>query len=185
LGATNFNTGMYFFVPETFVYASTYKFEREIEGKKASRVPGVCWFTTLDHGRRHEPLALMTEQDNIKFSKHKEVRGYGYSKYDNFDAIEVPFTDAIPNDYGGLMGVPISFLAKYNPEQFELMFSADDMEQTEEFGVEPLGQGRVRDYYEAGGTGGNSKGHRKLFLYHPRPWVPYKRIVIRHRKPVA
>jgi hypothetical protein len=56
------------------------------------------------------------------------------------------------------------------------------MNQTKEFGVEPLGEKRVADYYAAGGTGGNSKGHRKLFLYHPRPWVPFKRIVIRHRK---
>jgi hypothetical protein len=81
----------------------------------------VVWFTSLDHGRRHEPLALMTEADNKKFSKHKEVKGIGYSKYDNYDAIEVPFTDAIPSDFPGVMGVPISFLSKYNPEQFEIV----------------------------------------------------------------
>lgn len=81
----------------------------------------VVWFTSLDHGRRHEPLALMTKADNKKFSKHKEVRGIGYSKYDNYDAIEVPFTDAIPSDFPGVMGVPISFLSKYNPEQFEIV----------------------------------------------------------------
>ena len=63
----------------------------------------------------------MTEADNIKFSRHKEVRGVGYKKYDNYDAIEVPFTDAIPSDYDGLMGVPISFLSKYNPDQFKIM----------------------------------------------------------------
>jgi len=79
----------------------------------------VVWYTSLDHGRRHQPLALMTEADNKKFSKHKEVNGVGYKKYDNYDAIDVPFTDAIPNDYPGVMGVPISFLSKYNPEQFE------------------------------------------------------------------
>lgn len=81
----------------------------------------VVWFSTLDHGRRHEPLSLMTEQDNIKFSKHKEVKGGGYQKYENYDAIEVPFTDAIPSDYEGIMGVPISFLGKYNPDQFEIL----------------------------------------------------------------
>ena len=59
----------------------------------------MCWFTNLDHGRRHQSLNLMTMADNIKFSKHKEVRGIGYQKYDNYDAIEVPFTDAIPSDY--------------------------------------------------------------------------------------
>ena len=121
LGATNFNTGMYFNVPEGFVYASTYKFEREIGGVPVNRVPGVCWFTNLDHGRRHEPIPLMTKADNKKFSKHKEVNGVGYQKYDNYDAIEVPWTDAIPSDYAGVMGVPITFLGKYSPDQFEIV----------------------------------------------------------------
>jgi hypothetical protein len=65
----------------------------------------------------------MTEADNIKFSKHKEIKGKGYPKYDNYDAIEVSFTDAIPSDYSGIMGVPISFLHKYSPEQFEILGS--------------------------------------------------------------
>lgn len=91
------------------------------EGKKYIRVKGVRWFTNLDHGRRHQPLPLMTKADNKKFSKHKEVKGVGYQKYDNYDAIEVPFTDAIPSDYQGVMGVPISFLDKYSPEQFEIV----------------------------------------------------------------
>jgi hypothetical protein len=63
----------------------------------------------------------MTKADNKKFSKHKEVKGVGYQKYDNYDAIEVPFTDAIPSDHPGVMGVPISFLDKYSPEQFEII----------------------------------------------------------------
>ena len=81
----------------------------------------VVWFSNLDHGRRHQPLPLMTREDNIKFSRHKEVKGVGYVSYDNYDAIEVPFTDAIPSDYPGVMGVPISFLDKYSPEQFEIL----------------------------------------------------------------
>lgn len=64
---------------------------------------------------------LMTMAQNIKHSRHKDVRGTGYRKYDNYDAIEVPFTDAIPSDYDGVMGVPISFLDKYCPEQFEIL----------------------------------------------------------------
>jgi hypothetical protein len=80
------------------------------------------WLTNLDHGRRHEPLALMTTADNLRYSKHKEVRGKAaYDHYDNYDAIEVPYTDAIPSDYDGAMGVPISWLAKYCPEQFEIL----------------------------------------------------------------
>jgi len=82
----------------------------------------VNWYTNLDHGRRHQHLQLMTMEDNLKFSKHKEIKGKSsYDKYDNYDAIEVPFTKAIPSDYDGVMGVPISFLDKYNPEQFEIL----------------------------------------------------------------
>lgn len=93
------------------------------------RVSGVVWFTNLEHGRRHQPLSLMTMEDNIKFSRHKEVKGIGYQKYDNYDAIEVPFTDAIPSDYDGAMGVPISFLDKYCPEQFEILGAAQGSEE--------------------------------------------------------
>lgn len=86
----------------------------------------VCWFTNIDHGRRHKLLALMTMQDNLKYSKHKEVKGKDfYERYDNYDAIEVPFTDAIPSDYDGAMGVPISFLDKYSPEQFQIFGITD------------------------------------------------------------
>lgn len=80
-----------------------------------------CWFTNIDHGRRHQPLSLMTMEENIMYSKHKEIRGKGYAHYDNYDAIEVPYTDAIPSDYYGIMGVPITFLDKYCPEQFEIL----------------------------------------------------------------
>jgi len=84
----------------------------------------VCWFKNLDHGRRHQPLSLMTMADNLKYSKHKEIKGKkAYDKYDNYDAIEVPFTDAISSDFSGVLGVPISFLDKYNPEQFEVLGS--------------------------------------------------------------
>lgn len=123
LGVTNFNVGMYFRVPADFVYAPTYKFDRERDGQKVNRVPGCCWFSNIDHGRRHQPLPLMTMADNIKFSHHKELRGKEYQRYDNYDAIEVPYTDAIPGDYDGIMGVPVSFLDKYCPEQFEILGS--------------------------------------------------------------
>lgn len=85
-----------------------------------------CWFTNLDHGRRHQPIPLMTMADNLKFSRHKEIKGRSsYIHYENYDAIEVPFTDAIPGDYDGAMGVPISFLDKYCPEQFEIIGITD------------------------------------------------------------
>ena len=66
----------------------------------------------------------MTKADNLRYSKHKEIRGKSdYEHYDNLDAIEVPYVDAIPSDYDGIMGVPISFLDKYCPEQFEIIGS--------------------------------------------------------------
>lgn len=124
LGATNFNTGMYFLVSEDFVYADTYKFDREQNGLKVNRVPGVCWFTNINHGRRQQSLPLMTMKENLKYSKHKEIKGKKtYDHYDNYDAIEVPYTSAIPKDYEGVMGVPISFLDKYSPEQFDILGS--------------------------------------------------------------
>ncbi len=96
------------------------KFMEIIDGKKMVPIKAI-WFTNIDHGKRHQPLSLMTMEENMKFSRHKEIRQNGYQKYDNYDAIEVPFTDAIPSDYTGVMGVPISFLDKYCPEQFEIM----------------------------------------------------------------
>ena len=91
-------------------------------GVKYIRVKGVRWYTNLDHGRRHQKLPLMTMEDNLRFSKHKEIKGKAaYDRYDNYDAIEVPFTDAIPSGYDGMMGVPITFLDKYNPDQFKIL----------------------------------------------------------------
>ena len=79
-----------------------------------------CWFTNIDHGRRHQPMRLMTLADNLKFNK--KMKGQTeYYPYDNFDAIEVPSASAIPSDYLGIMGVPISFLDRYCPEQFEIL----------------------------------------------------------------
>lgn len=96
------------------------------EGKHFIRVKGVRWYTNIEHGKRHEPLPLMTMADNLKFSRHKDLRlRKEYQHYDNYDAIEVPYTDAIPSDYTGPMGVPISFLDKYCPEQFRLLGITD------------------------------------------------------------
>ena len=95
------------------------------EGRKFLRIKGVRWFTNLDHGRRHQPLPLMAMEENLKYSKHKEIKGKkAYDRYDNYDAIEVSFTDATPSDYSGVMGVPITFLDKYNPDQFEIVWLA-------------------------------------------------------------
>ena len=85
-----------------------------------TRLGNSCWYANLEHGRRHQPLTLMTMEDNLRFNKKMKGRE-AYERYDNYDAIEVPFTNAIPSDYEGVMGVPISFLDKYCPEQFEIL----------------------------------------------------------------
>jgi hypothetical protein len=181
LGVTSFNTGMYFKVPESFIYAETYKFERERNGEKVNRVPGVCWFTNLDHGRRQQPLPLMTMEENLKYSKHKEIKGKNaYHKYDNYDAIEVPFADSIPSDYKGVMGVPISFLDKYNPVQFEILGLSRYTK------TQGMSKEFVDAYYKSGQTGAISEGHPDLCYYdhNNRPVVPYMRVLIKLNKGV-
>lgn len=79
------------------------------------------WLTNIEHGRRHKPMILNTMAENIKHNKHKQNRDVLYKKYDNYDAIEVPYTNLIPRDYEGVMGVPITFLDRYCPEQFEIL----------------------------------------------------------------
>lgn len=122
LGPTITSGDREFEVPDTYpLNAAGWRVDED--GTKFIRVKGVRWFTNLDHGRRHQPLNLMTMAENRKFNK-KLAGKSAYDRFDNYDAIEVPFTDAIPSDYDGTMGVPISFLDKYSPEQFEIIWQA-------------------------------------------------------------
>ena len=139
----------------------------------------VVWMTTIEHGRRHQPLSLMTQEENLKFNK--AVKDVGYQKYDNYDAIEVPRTDAIPSDYDGVMGVPISFLDKYNPDQFEIMGNMDDHADMKRLGAEPLSDEFIAGYRAVGGTGAQRAGGYWVGLTNPNRF-PFKRIFIRHRK---
>jgi hypothetical protein len=94
-------------------------FHKEENGRKYAFVAKTIWFTNIDHGRRHQKiLDLMTEADVIKYCTKKP-----FQKYDNYDAIEVSNVKHIPIDYEGVMGVPISLLSKYSPDQFELLGS--------------------------------------------------------------
>ena len=72
----------------------------------------IFWFTNLDHSKRHEEIILYKQYNGNESD---------YPKYDNYDAIEVSTYKNIPADYDGVMGVPITFLDKYNPEQFEIV----------------------------------------------------------------
>jgi hypothetical protein len=91
----------------------------KLNGEKQT-MGNTCWFTNIDHGRRHEPLKLMTMADNLRFNKKMKGKT-AYTNYFNYDAIEVPNLDLIPSDYYGEMGVPLSFIGKYCPEQFEIV----------------------------------------------------------------
>jgi len=97
---------------------------RIIDGKPLIGIHTALWFTNLDHGRRHQPLQLMTEAEVIKFVTKKP-----FEKYENYDAIEVPLVKNIPSDYKGVIGVPVSFLDNYNPDQFEILGSNRGFDQ--------------------------------------------------------
>ena len=104
-GYTNFNVGMYFYVPSNYE-----KFHKIVDGRKMVRVSTSCWYTNLEVKRHKENIIL--------YKKYNET---DYPKYDNYDAINVNKYTDIPYDYNGIIGVPITFLDKYNPNQFELI----------------------------------------------------------------
>lgn len=135
--------------------------------KTLQKMGNTCWFTNLDHGHRHRPLPLMTMEENLKHSKHRPIREQGYPKYENYDAIEVPYVDAIPCDYGGAMGVPVSFLDKYCLEQFEIMGKSSTLATHIPENLPKNLRGGIRFYLKD--RNGN---HQRL----------YERIVIRQRK---
>ncbi|MEE1001840.1 MAG: adenine-specific methyltransferase EcoRI family protein, partial [Bacteroidales bacterium] len=107
-GVRGFSGGMWF---KSDYEGKTEKIIKDLEGntERIINVPSI-WFTNLDHKKRHEELIL-----------YKNYTPEEYPKYDNYDAIEVKKTAEIPMNYNGVMGVPITFLDKYNPEQFEIL----------------------------------------------------------------
>ena len=105
-----YKSGHFWFrVPDHYDEKST-DFKIDINGQKWRRMGNICWFTNLEIGRRHEDIVLFRHYD-----------AHQYPKYENFDAIHVAKTADIPNDYFGIMGVPITFVAQHNPEQFDLL----------------------------------------------------------------
>ena len=136
-----------------------------------------CWFTNIDHGRRHQPLRLMTMAENFKHSKHKEIRGReDYIHYENYDAIEIPYTDAIPSDYEGAMGLPKSFLDKYCPEQFEIIGIAEG-DSGKELGLKPFPP-------ELKKLNPSLRQGQLYYMEDGYPVKPYARILIRKKQSV-
>jgi hypothetical protein len=174
LGSTPMSTDLLFHLPKSVEVrlvaegpeGSAWK---RVDGQILGRSTSV-WYSNLDHGRRHEYLPLMTMADNLRFSKHKVIQQVGYRKYDNFDAIDVPFTDAIPSDYLGMMGVPISFLSKHNPDQFEIVWQASGNTRASA-PSEALAEMKYQPHPDDRGGCGVINGERV-----------YSRIVIRHRE---
>ena len=184
-GTKPFGGGMNMIMPSgSFDHEKAGNFTVDKQGLFVKNIMGVIWFTNIEHGKRHQTLPLMTMSDNIKFSKHKEVKGSGYHKYENYDAIDVPFLDAIPSDFEGTMGVPITFLGKYNPEQFEILGTSDNGIVDDFIKSTPgLTQKFVDDYYAAGGKGAYKGGNPTAGIYvNGVATMVYKRIFIRHRR---
>lgn len=135
------------------------------------------WFTNIDHGKRHRELALAPMEyhltSNAKLLKRLHVLGVTqYPKYDNYDAIEVPYLDVIPSDYTGPMGVPITYLDKHNPDQFELLGCTESegkgfsngLWQEDHTYKQPVvlnGEQSIRIY-------------KRIFIKHKRPWIATK-----------
>ena len=147
---------------------------RIIDGKVFGRSTSI-WITNIDHGRRHEPLPLMSMEDNIMYSKHKEIKGKGYVHYENYDAIDVPFYDAIPSDYEGLIGVPRSFLDKYCPDQFEIIGNAEG-DAGKELGFRPYPR-ELRKLNKS-----LRDGQPYYFDENGMPQKPFGRIIIRKKQ---
>lgn len=144
--------------------------DKVIDGVDMKNVPSI-FITNLDHGRRHQPLMLMTEADNVRYSRHKEIRDVGYAHYDNYDAIEVPYVDAIPSDYNGAMGVPITFLDKYCPEQFEIIGQTQG-DSGKELGLRPYPR-------ELKKLNPSLRDGQLYYLENGIPQKPYARVLIR------
>ena len=143
------------------------------KGNKYVRVPGVRWYTNLDHGRRHQPLQLMSMSDNLRFNK--KIKGQAtYIHYANYDAIDVPFTELIPADYNGIMGVPKSFLDKYCPEQFEIIGCAEG-DSGKELGLAPFNR-------ELKKLNPSLRDGQLYYVVDGKPEKPYARILIRKKQ---
>lgn len=144
--------------------------------KDMIRVSGVTWFTNLEIPKRSEEMDLV-----CRYSPDE------YPRYENYNAIEVGKTTDIPFDYPGIMGVPITFLDKYCPDQFDIVGSNSSTDLCKMLGVQPLGQDWINRYRATGGTGHNTANMVRI-VYNDKsgkPKVAFQRIFIRNKHPQA
>ena len=185
LGATGFVSDMVFGVPKGTIVDPKDKAKAAKLGYAGdyTRLGNSCWFTNLDHGRRHKPLITMAMKDQIRFGKHRDLRENGYSSYDNYDALDVPYTDAIPADFEGKMGVPITFLDKYCPEQFEIVGNGDDVEWLRLIGAGVIGKENIEKLRKQGNKAHVTANMTSLCMtVNGVVLLPYKRIIIRKKQ---
>ncbi|MBR4642430.1 MAG: adenosine deaminase [Selenomonadaceae bacterium] len=130
-----------FTVPDDYEERST-RFWIDEHGQKWRSFGNLHWLTNLELAKRHEPMILMNYADCERL--HPKIKGVGFQKYDNFDAIDVPARDAIPGDYNGVMGVPITFLDRYCPEQFEIIGKIDTGKINEYNLANPIINGKMK-----------------------------------------
>ena len=168
-----------FRVPQSYPLKAS-GFRVDENGCRFIRVKGIRWFTNIEHGRRHLPLSLMTIDDNQRFSKHQDIIGKGYPTYITFCAIDVPYYDAIPSDYCGIMGVPKSFMDFYCPEQFEII----GYESDKNVGIGYIPKDFLDLYRKQGGKGHVTCGMRTLCFIDDdgKAKFPFSRILIRYTK---
>lgn len=122
LGATIHSGDVKFKIPSYYPFMAA-RSEVDTAGNKFVRVTNIRWFTNIKHRQQQEELPLRTMEENMR--SNKRIRGKEcYTPYDNYNAIEIPSTSAVPSDYKGCMGVPITFLDKYTPHQFEILTCA-------------------------------------------------------------
>lgn len=117
LGLTMNGSNRWFEVPSTYEVKENAAGYKVVDGKRMFFVNGVTWFTNIENPRRNTPLDL-----------YRKYNPTDYPKYDNYDAIEVSKVTDIPEDYDGVMGVPITFLYKYCPTQFEMLGHEHDVD---------------------------------------------------------
>ena len=145
------------------------KYTKKVDGKKYARVSTSCWFTSLPVKKHNDVLICYKQYDPDR-----------YPKYANFDAINVNKYTDIPNDYDGLMGVPVTFLDKYNPEQFELV-GLGISNSGLEIGVRPYTP-EHKKYRKEIQHKGAVDGDLYLIDNEGHPDVPYARIIIRRKE---
>ena len=164
---------MAFMVPEYYEPRETRYWEDE-NGQKWRSLGNICWFTNLDIKKRHEELILVKRYDSN-----------AYLHYVNYDAINVDKVADIPCDYAGVMGIPITFMEKYNPDQFEILGTSDNGIVPDEYKITPgLSKKFVDDYYKAGGKGSYKEGNPTAGVYkNGIASMVYKRIFIRNKHP--